>query len=226
LSAKEHGLLFKGAMIRALLDGRKTVTRRVPTRHNSTVDGRRWPEKWWAELDWTRAVPDNVLDGVPRPCFKVPEKHPAPEQQSNREWHRVRPVWQPGDLVWARETWQCGEPALPSGLGLVLGPPASSTKVVFRADWTGDDQPPWRSPLHLPRRFARILRTLGAVRGERLQEITEEDAKAEGVKPLQMDMGSYLPSFEGLWDSINAPRGYGWEKNPPVWVLPLDEVRP
>jgi len=60
------------------------------------------------------------------------------------------------------------------------------------------------------------------VRVERLQDITEADARAEGVQPLQMDNGSALPSFEGLWCSINGAGS--WAANPWVWAISFARV--
>ena len=82
----------------------------------------------------------------------------------------------------------------------------------------------WYSPVTMPVSAARIWLEVLGVRVERLQSITEEDAKAEGVQLLSHDgmtiyTKDYREAFKILWDSINAKRGYGWETNCWVWVI-------
>ena len=86
---------------------------------------------------------------------------------------------------------------------------------------------PWKPSIHMPRWASRITLGLTEVRVQRLQEISEEDAKAEGVwgdEPYQ-GVGD-LPSdrFAALWDSINEKRGFGWNTDPFVWCLSFKRV--
>ena len=83
--------------------------------------------------------------------------------------------------------------------------------------WAG-----WKSPLFMPRWASRIPLEITELRAERLQEISEEDAEAEGVEGATTDGGQtivYKPTFADLWDSLNAERGYGWGFNPWVWPI-------
>jgi hypothetical protein len=91
----------------------------------------------------------------------------------------------------------------------------------------------WRSPIHMPRWASRLLLELTAVRVERLQAITEDDAIGEGCgfdgDPIGDDdevVFDRTPRghFAQLWDSLNAKRGYGWNSNPWVWVIEFARV--
>jgi len=141
--------------------------------------------------------------------------------------------YQVGDILWVRETWSRDE----------------NGEYVYRTNYgtTEDDSfPPsmfrWRPSIHMPREAARIFLKVTNVRVERLQDITEEDAIAEGVSwldeacysnngwtPTLYDLDSggspvFRDGFTALWDSINAKRGYGWETNPWVWVIEFEKI--
>lgn len=118
----------------------------------------------------------------------------------------VSPHGKPGDGLWVRETWQ-----------------RVDDRVIFRADVrdpiariVGVGAQSWRSPIHLARKDARIVLEILSVRPERLDAITEEDAKAEGVTPSKN--GSYRSAFEALWEEINGERA-PWSGNPWLWVI-------
>jgi len=102
---------------------------------------------------------------------------------------------------------------------------------------------PWKPSIHMPRKYARIFLRVTDVRAERLQDITETDALKEGIKYWD-DVGcccsnrkfidyrtgefsiknDHAESFKTLWDGINASRGYGWDKNPWVWVYEFERI--
>lgn len=122
----------------------------------------------------------------------------------------VCPYGKLGDRLWVRETWRHWQ----------VGNPES--KVVYRADF---DKDPgfWKSSIHMPRWASRIVLKITGVRVERLQEISEADAQAEGVEPVYFphDGSTLHPHFHGfknLWDKINGKRA-SWESNPLVWVI-------
>ena len=80
----------------------------------------------------------------------------------------------------------------------------------------------WRSAMFMKREYSRILLENTEVRAERVQEISEEDAIAEGIKQLHFTTGlkvNCLPQFIDLWDSLNAKRGFGWDPNPWCWPI-------
>lgn len=192
---KERPILFSGEMVRAILDGRKTQTRRVIT-DQSVISLR----------------PDGSLGKVQPRC-----KH-----------------GQPGDRLWVRETWAMEGTDETSTLPLQY--------KADRSDWLKCSK--WRPSIHMPRWASRITLEIESVRLERVQEITEEDAIAEGsflgrCKCLAMQEKPRSPiealfkqtschkhgkEFRALWDSINQPRGFGWYVNPWVWVITFKRV--
>ena len=151
-----------------------------------------------------------------------------------------------GDRLWVREAWCVGKPALPSGCGIVpyYGPSKAidrsvCTKVVHRGAWTGDDQPKWRSGMFMPRWACRTVLEIAEIRVERLQEISEDDAKAEGVTRIDQGREYYFSAmrsepdhrnwvdptdaYKELWESIN---GVGsWSQNPWVWVITFRNLK-
>ena len=147
---------------------------------------------------------------------------PQPELRVSDEQYKANmtkliylcPYGQVGDRLWVRETF-CEH---------------TTGGVIYRAD----EKPlegiysyhTWRPSIHMPRWASRITLEITEVRVERVQEITEEDAKTEGVNEISLiDRDGYYSSFADLWDSINAKRGYGWDTNPWVWVISFDKVK-
>ena len=197
----EKPILFSGQMVRAILDGKKTMTRRVVK-----------------NLDLIQDVNDGV------PGF----------EDENGDWNLTAdrcPYGQPGDRLWVRETFSAGYDAgIPQkpGFGFSLAPfrgADSVKKVVYKASWNGEDQPPWKPSIHMKREYSRILLEVVSVKVERLEEISEEDAKAEGCQPRSdLDYAPLRWGFKELWDSINAKRGYGWGSNPWVWVISFKRI--
>jgi hypothetical protein len=149
------------------------------------------------------------------------------------------PYGQPGDRLWIREAWchlsdvRTADP----------GGDALQRRAFYRADYPGDtlmhdDRPEekikWRSSRFMPRWASRITLEVVSVRVERLQEISEADAIAEGLisvaGPLQARMWEYSAvaggqfadprvAYRCLWDELHVARGYGWDANPWVWVI-------
>ncbi|WP_286694039.1 hypothetical protein [Spongiibacter sp. UBA1325] len=149
---------------------------------------------------------------------------------------------QPGDRLWVRETHAIVPRtayAMSDGVDQVFRPGNDHDAAIFKAGWKLSPPGRWRPSIHMPRWASRITLEITGVRIERLQDITEEDARAEGINcyPFIPDDGypvcngyTHLDddgkctlwptakrAFENLWESIN---GLGsWEKNPWVWVL-------
>uniref|UniRef100_A0A6M3JNU8 Morphogenetic protein n=1 Tax=viral metagenome TaxID=1070528 RepID=A0A6M3JNU8_9ZZZZ len=128
--------------------------------------------------------------------------------------------WAVGDRLWVRETWWDRKDRLPQ---------VQDLNAVHYGDW----EPPkdmaymhYRRPsIHMPRWAARLFLTVKAVRVERLQDISEADARAEGYpddSPIRI--GPFL-WFRGLWDSLNAKKpGCSWSDNPWIWCLSFQRI--
>ncbi len=132
------------------------------------------------------------------------------------------PYGKPGDLLWVKETWQKrSERALSMGF----------EKYFFKAGWKGCTDSGWKPSIHLPKSGSRIWAMVEDIRVERVKDISEEDAIAEGIEPFansaQRAWKGYTPeyimttsprlSFYTLWASINGQAS--WNANPWVWVI-------
>jgi hypothetical protein len=206
--AKERPILFSGEMVRAILEGRKTQTRRVA----SIADNVRICE------GTAKGFLPGLPDGFVIPC----------------------PYGQTGDRLWVREawcpaTWGSYEPRKE------IPRRPSDALIQFRADYRSrssvDYDGHWKPSIFLPRWASRLTLEITKIRVERVQEISHEDALAEGCKGYEWvesspyiagphtDAGQ-LPAeeYKELWDSINGKRGFGWDKNPWVWVIEFRRI--
>lgn len=196
---KERPILFSAPMVRAILDGRKTVTRRI-------VKAR---DLEWMDVHQGLREPDNA-----ERC----------------------PYGQPGDRLWVRETWQ--------------GPLLQEFEIDADPEWhyashlhhyqnpehceyaaDGGPKPEytdaddvmrqgWRPSIHMPRWASRITLEIYNVRVERLQDISEADAAAEGVH-TDPACPAY-DAYQALWEQINGPDS--WDANPFVWVVTFRRI--
>lgn len=250
----ERPILFSGAMVRALLAGTKTQTRRVV----KSVELAR------GEARGVRVAPGTFcyldFDGVPglswRPFGGSPTVPYPPEKVAT-----ACPYGAPGDRLWVRETWR---PSIIHTHGLdscdcddVLVKYAadgsdrvfsSATGYAVAEDWTMPDAAKRGDvpSIHMPRWASRLTLEVTGVRVERLQDISEADARAEGaqVVPFYPDDGfplsdgwthvgddgkcvlytSARDSFRALWESINGTDS--WASNPWVWCVEFKQVTP
>ena len=140
-----------------------------------------------------------------------------------------------GDILWVRETWQL----LPSGFDEI---PPEYWYIYKATDELSDECTRWRPSIHMPKKAARIFLKVTDVRVERLQDITEEDCIAEGIKPVRVPGSTNyreerefqiacgiatIEKYEELWDSTIKKQDldkYGWEGNPWVWVIEFERV--
>ena len=213
--AKECGamkpIIFSTPMVQAILDGRKTQTRRVikpqPVK-DDTFEGPYWYEP-------TVVNKDGEL-GPGKPVFGI--------SSTDGEWG-IKSPYQPGDILWVRETF-CEVPYehnhVPIKGGYITIP-----KYAYKADSERDYTGIWKPSIHMPREAARIFLRVKTVRVERLQDITEEDAIAEGMSKTLVDGVVFISAkgnFHVFWDSLNIKRGYGWNTNPWVWVIEFERI--
>ncbi len=194
---RERPILFNDQMVRAILDGRKTVTRRV-MKPQPVLDGHFWT---YGGAGWSDRI--NSLTPV-----------------AGHSLAARCPYGQPGDRLWVREAWACT---------LVAQAPGEEWVVYREGDNRTDYGGPWKPSIHMPRWASRILLELTAVRVERLQDISEEQARAEGY-PAERECetgGSGLDAwlwFRSLWGEINGPEAF--TANPWVWVIEFKRVTP
>jgi hypothetical protein len=206
----ERGMLFTAPMVRALLDGSKTQTRRV------VKDLPPW--------EITEICHDAGGTGKWMP------NGPAPSGRGMAAGHwRACPYGQPGNRLWVRETFS-------DIYGAGGDEERRKEEVMYRAD--GETDPyvigyRWTPSIHMPRWASRILLQITGVRVERLQTIREADARAEGVTiedrhKVGYCTGEYLPpsirAYRDLWESINGAGS--WDTNPWVWVVEFKRVTP
>lgn len=218
----EHPIIFNGEMVRAILDGRKTQTRRVINSYGNDyhLDSRLcdWglsgsPEQWDGEKkiwQWTGKRPPQVNSWIWELQSDVDDSMTIPVKC---------PYGVPGDRLWVRETWQNV-----SDMGICH--PIHNI-VVYRAtdpDWETMDGWKWRPSIYMPRTASRIMLEVVAVRVERVQDISDADVRAEGVLFPATTIDGFGVAFSTLWNSINAKRGYSWESNCFVWVVEFKRI--
>ena len=212
-------------MVQAILEGRKSQTRRVAKLPNGN-----YPEAWFV---------GDVIDGMAQ----------FTNDQTGREVDILCPYGQTGDRLYVRETWR------PKGHNFPTGFPYEY-KATAEQDGVPVDEP-WKSSMFMPKKAARIWLKITDIRVGRVQDITEDDVKAEGVRVPVSESNSvlwcltdkypphdYMPEgilregnkskvtskmifkahFASLWDSINQKRGYGWESNPWVWIVEFKTI--
>ena len=216
---KETGLMFKAPLVRAILEGRKTQTRRVVNRLPLRVNH----EANAMEVDVANIENGKFADRIP--C----------------------PMGQPGDRIYVRETFVQGYKADPetgavrdydeegNDIPMTTWFRATDTGLTWSDDGESEVNVPWKPATHMPKELARIWLEVTGVRVERLQDISEKDAIAEGIERTEDFFGcpcwrdysepegpdaSVCPddpigSFQTLWEST----GGDWAANPWVWVV-------
>lgn len=201
---KERPILFSGPMVRAILEGRKTQTRRIinpqPPEHIDRLHGNALRKRFPYQLE----------DDSGNPCGK------GFQDDNHQFW---RPVGLAGDRLWVKETF--------SAAG-VFG---EDGRKFYRADYVDGKHPSglhWKPSIFCTRKASRITLEIVNVRVERLQDISEQDAAAEGCK-CPGCMGDNLSGcpdckddYRLLWNRINGPSS--WDKNPWVWVIEFKRV--
>lgn len=222
---KERGIIFNADMVRAILDGRKTQTRRIVKSVPTTHDFHGWVMSSTCAKDEGKAV-WAIGDS---PLLKDPIRLNCP-------------LGKIGDRLWVRETWQGPLVDYENANKLYKDPEPFQTikNCVYKAD--GDACPEyfdaddnlrygWKSSAQMPRWASRMLLEITDVRVERLQSISGEDAKAEGFDNSQSDAANSIGWFEKpirafrrAWENIYGADG--WDSNPWVWVIEFRRVTP
>ena len=197
---KERGMIFNDEMVRAIIDGRKTQTRRImkPQPANDIARGT-FPNT--EAYGWVSSMKHKFGSTTAHFC----------------------PFGQPGDRIWVRETWAeagAGAPELKLYRANYPAHVPSRYENVPSAK-----QIRWTPSIHMPRWASRILLEITNVRVERLNSITEEDAGNEGYPADPSPFGGYMDKwlwFRQLWDGIYPEQSF--KHNPWVWVIEFKRI--
>lgn len=208
---KERPIIFSGPMIRSILQGRKTMTRRIVKPQPDFFECSSWcySETGHSGAGWYVCETEYLEEG----SF----------------FYRC-PYGKVGDRLWVRETWShtgTGVWSISSAINALDG------KVIYRAA-EGHNDAKWWPSIHMPRWASRITLEITGIKVERLQDITEEEAKAEGVEPKpvktlgwkrreilgELPDVSYRMAFADLWETLNGQGS--WELNPWCWAVSLE----
>ena len=248
----EHPILFSGEMVKAILDGRKTMTRRVVKPQPIKLDIGAW-----------------FPSGHPGDSKNRTGLHYANEHHFRKGFPiDFSPYGQLGDRLWVRETWKIasfmeGDPMLfqyraDGGEaeendhydelkyeGWFERVCIQSTDYLEKIKWpnknddgiyswdNGKSPLPWRPAIFMPRWASRINLEIVSVKVERVQEITWQEVIPEGIGASTVSRGVLSDNppnprwkFIEVWNKINAKRGFGWDINPWVWVIEFKRVTP
>lgn len=218
----EHPILMSGPMVRAILEGRKRMTRRL-----------------------VKPQPDKTVLSY-YPGGLVAARIECPEtgleigygfEDDDRRWKC--PHGKPGDVLWVRENFRFGRSANHRDFGAALYADGTAKEHPNNTPDCIDFCREWKSvpSIHMPRWASRLSLTITEIRVERLQDISEADAIAEGLyKPRRSDGGvgtgwvglpgkvglRPIKAFQHIWQSLNTKPGTTWADNPWVWVVSFD----
>ena len=211
-------ILFNTDMVKAILNGRKTVTRRVIK-----------PQPL-GKLCYCIAGDKHGLWGYPGSDtykywgdeWKKPEG--LSSEESNRHW---APPCHTDDILYVRETFaKIGEDV--DGFWFENSEQLYNGMFIYKADGIDlSDIGRWHPSIHMPKEAARIFLRVTDVRVERLQDMKMSDIQAEGVVPVSVNGGQWqqwqMDYMKPVWDKTIKNRGcYGWDANPWVWVIEFE----
>lgn len=225
---KEHPILFKAPMVLGILDGRKSQTRRiVDVSEKGVLDSGQRKIGFEFCKDPSKFRYDYPVKGMPR--LHVPILHP--NDKNILTWDdtycsTLHPRWQVGDRLWVRETWGFEENSrvvyAADKAAQYFESPGNPLREIFYL--SSDYECKWRPSIHMPRWASRITLEITDLRVERVQDISEADAKAEGVNRFawEPEAESYKRAFQLLWESINGH--WSWDENPFVWIIEFRRI--
>lgn len=201
-AVKERPILFSGPMVRAILEGRKTQTRRAIA------------TDWWRCLD--PEDDDDRASAIPQCPYGQP---------GERLW--VREAWDCWACLYDRRERTHRALIAYRANGERWIDLDAETAELLQENIRHDSDRKWRPSIHMPRWASRLTLEITRVRVERVQDISEYDAQTEGVTAGDaVWSGSARSAFRELWDSINANRGLAWATNPWVWAIDFRRIEP
>ena len=209
-------ILFSAPMVRALLAGTKTQTRRIVkpqppvwAQHVNAIQHLNMDHRW---------VPSHLWQWSELENGKKLRRWPTDPEGDGCDGYAIpSPYGRPGDRLWVRESIHRGD---------ACARYSADGSVVNLTDWRWkrDNLP----SIHCPRELSRITLEITGVRVERLQAISDADAFAEGIQQSVNDGvsgdGTARGAYRALWESINGPGS--WDANPWVWVVEFKRVTP
>ncbi|MRT30833.1 hypothetical protein [Herbaspirillum sp. CAH-3] len=221
---KERPILFSAPMVRAILAGDKTQTRRIVKfpHHNPLVE-------------WEPITIGGERGGRTASGEKIPEQGGIFHTRTGEGL--MCPHGQPGDRLWVRETWRgVVKISPPNAVKPEYGvaryvPDKEHCKRIEYAATEKRDADPWRPSIHMPRWASRILLEITCVRVERLLDISQADAYAEGAMSWAQEQETQVKDLNGgddriafmaLWESIGGAGS--WAANPWVWVVEFRRI--
>lgn len=212
-------ILFNTEMVKAILDGRKTCTRRVIKKWSDYDETIPCKTGFWKEF--------NERDGI----TYIKDYNFSSSWWPEKEYIKRKSPYQVGDILYVRETF-CEVPYeyehIPMENGHITVP-----KIAYRADSKIDYTGIWKPSIHMPKELARIFLKVTNVRVERLQDMSIQDMINEGVKASDITTNRgvieyrVVNRFEELWDSTVKKKDldkYGFGANPWVWVIEFERV--
>lgn len=206
-------ILFNIEMVRTILDGRKSCTRRIIK-----------PQQLVALLS------DKRKNGMPEEFLKEKKLmfKPYCDMTDVELINTVyKAPYQPGDILYVRETWHKYNKRVGEGKSCHMEEFYGYKASIANSE---DANEPWKPSIHMPKEAARIWLKIKNVRAERLQEINAESALSEGADKYvhlngRFDENAILTSFIGIWNSTIKKSDldcYGWNANPYVWVIEFE----
>lgn len=245
---KERPIIFSTPMVKAILAGEKTQTRRVmnpqPTKSKNT-NGHWWPSR---AVQYMVEVEEELQNKHPKKIWSglIDDVNPYGKRGDLLYVRETFASDPPDDGTWGYVEWSgCGE-SLKDIPDRFMNP----EHCIYKASWGGHELI-WKPSIHMPKKYARIWLKVKDIRVERLQDISEKDAMGEGIVKFTKDGVGYKYglngwnwscqtgspfmcttakiAFETLWDSINGkPRKNGqdisWDANPWVWAIEFERI--
>ncbi|HBY5559298.1 hypothetical protein RZP29_23635 [Klebsiella quasipneumoniae subsp. similipneumoniae] len=213
---KERGMIFNGEMVRAILDGRKTQTRRIMKPQPKPSKSR--PGDFWFS--------SKKLESMVHVSDLAPGNSPIADYHLFIQEHCC-PFGAVGDRIWVRETFSPVDDTQYGGEKWVDYRATPKFEASHPAGWdcapNDAEALKWRPSIHMPRWASRILLEITNVRVERLKSISDGDAIREGCSTTDMKSGDCVADvFARLWASIYGDES--WNSNPWVWVIEFKRV--
>lgn len=218
-------ILFNTPMVQVILSGSKTTTRRVVRKKYSNTDLTMFTNKYGTRLIERQ-------NDAPEPVEFIGEDGVKRTRRSLVACAECKPPYQPGDVLYVRETWGiCGFDDDAMAMSVTYKADDSCAEIKLSEgkyqkyyDGMSESEPDWHPSIFMPKEAARLFLRVTSIKTEKLQDITNAGALAEGCDG-SLSVAPYdfsVEKFETVWDSTVKKSDidrYGWGANPWVWVI-------